>query len=358
MKKLNSCGRWLLAAALFSFYLGAQAEDSAPTPNQTVKHTIKVGDPAPKLYVGKWINGDPVKEFEKNKIYVIEFWATWCGPCREAIPELSELNTRYKTQGVTFIGMNVLDGDQTLVEPFVKKMGKKMNYRVGIDKIENNIGLSDRAWLDAANISGIPCTFIIDRQGLIAWIGHPDELPPILAQVVAGKNIAENAVRLRQAKQKFDSAAQTEDGDGMLKAVDEIVALDPSMTDEMESVRFKVLLMAKKDYEKAYQVGDRLAENQFKANPQGLNEIAWLVLDSKDVTRRDYDLALKWISRADELTKHSDPLILDTLARAHFEKGDVNKAIETESRAIQMTAEKKYIDEFSKSLEKYKQKKG
>jgi thiol-disulfide isomerase/thioredoxin len=58
--------------------------------------TLKVGDPAPKLHVSKWLNGDPVEKLEKGTTYVIECWATWCGPCRASIPHVSELNTKYK----------------------------------------------------------------------------------------------------------------------------------------------------------------------------------------------------------------------------------------------------------------------
>src|SRR5262245_46540030 len=52
--------------------------------------TLKVGDPAPLLKVTKWLQGDEVKGFETDKTYVVEFWATWCGPCIVMMPHMSE----------------------------------------------------------------------------------------------------------------------------------------------------------------------------------------------------------------------------------------------------------------------------
>ncbi|MEW6159787.1 MAG: TlpA disulfide reductase family protein, partial [Verrucomicrobiota bacterium] len=62
--------------------------------------TLKLGNPAPKLQTGKWVQGEPVKEFEKGKVYVVDFWATWCGPCKATIPHLNELYQKFKDKGL------------------------------------------------------------------------------------------------------------------------------------------------------------------------------------------------------------------------------------------------------------------
>src|SRR5688572_30545936 len=88
--------------------------------------SLKVGDTAPKLQVSKWVQGDPVKEFEKDKAYIVEFWATWCGPCRTSIPHLNEVHNRFKDKGLVVIGQDCWEQKIELVEPFIKEMGEKM----------------------------------------------------------------------------------------------------------------------------------------------------------------------------------------------------------------------------------------
>src|SRR5512147_1308930 len=81
--------------------------------------TLKVGDPAPKLQTGKWIQGEAVNKFEDGKAYIVEFWATWCGPCRTSIPHVNSLSEKFKDKGLVVIGQNCWERSDALVEPFV-----------------------------------------------------------------------------------------------------------------------------------------------------------------------------------------------------------------------------------------------
>src|SRR5688572_31071660 len=151
----------LLAVAL----TGAVALPAAAQEEKSA--TLKAGDPAPPLAVSKWVKGEPVKQLEKGKVYVIECWATWCGPCIQAIPHVTELQKKYKDKDLIVIGMNVWENDVAAVEPFVKKMGAKMDYRVATDLVPEGAesGKMADTWMKAAGRNGIPCSFIVDREG-------------------------------------------------------------------------------------------------------------------------------------------------------------------------------------------------
>ncbi len=151
------------------------------------KVTLRVGDAAPALTMSKWIKGEPVKAFEAGTVYVVEFWATWCPPCRKSIPHLSELQAKFKDKGVIIIGQNCSEDQPEKVDAFVKKMGDKMNYRVALDDMKTErIGKMSKTWMDAAGQDGIPTAFVVDKAGKIAWIGHPlDGLDEALEKIAA-----------------------------------------------------------------------------------------------------------------------------------------------------------------------------
>lgn len=147
-------------------------------------HPIKnIGDNAPELRVKKWLKGEPVEELEKGKVYVVEFWATWCAPCKASMPHLSALAKKYKGQA-TFIAMDVFEQKTgttiAQVQAVVNEMGKKMDFPVAAE--DSNFMARD--WLESAGEFSIPNTYIIDRDGKVAWIGHPEDLDKVLPKVM------------------------------------------------------------------------------------------------------------------------------------------------------------------------------
>jgi serine/threonine-protein kinase len=149
---------------------------------------LVVGDQAPKLDVKSFDKGEPIATLEHGKFYVVEFWATWCGPCRVSIPHLTELQKKHPD--VAFIGVSVWEHDQNAVKPFIDTMGDQMAYRVAVDAIPENADASDGImatnWMKAAGQGGIPTAFIIDKGGRIAWIGHPMSMDEPLKNIVGG----------------------------------------------------------------------------------------------------------------------------------------------------------------------------
>ena len=145
---------------------------------------LKAGDTAPKVQVASWAQGSGVKEFEGDKVYIVEFWATWCGPCVQVIPHLNEIYKKNKAKGLVVIGSNVGE-DAATVSNFVKSMAGKMTYNVAVDDPKGG-GWMNTHWLTAAEQNGIPCAFVVNKKGKIAFIGHPMELKEsLLANLLA-----------------------------------------------------------------------------------------------------------------------------------------------------------------------------
>ena len=96
---------------------------------------------------------------------------------------------KFKDKGLVVIGQNCWERDESLVAPFIKKMGDKMTYRVALDdKTSNQKGQMAKTWMEAAGRNGIPSAFLVDTKGVIAWIGHPMALKEdVIEQVIAGK---------------------------------------------------------------------------------------------------------------------------------------------------------------------------
>jgi uncharacterized protein (TIGR03435 family) len=140
----------------------------------------KIGDFPPPLTLSKIIQGPPANDVNwnklKGKVVVLEFWATWCGPCVAAIPHLNDLAEQFKDKPVIFI--SVTSENEDVVRLFLKN-----------HPIKAWIGLDDYEVLNKAfHVEGIPHAVIVDAAGHIAAITHPAEIKPEnLEEVLAGK---------------------------------------------------------------------------------------------------------------------------------------------------------------------------
>ena len=144
--------------------------------------SLNLGDPAPPLRLRGWLKGTPVERLEKGRLYVVEFWATWCAPCRHAMPHLSALARKYRDT-LTVLSIDVMERETTpfeKVKAFVDSMGDRMDYAVAAEQGY----LMQTGWLNAAEAPGIPSCFIINAEGKIAWIGHPMMLEEVLPKIL------------------------------------------------------------------------------------------------------------------------------------------------------------------------------
>lgn len=108
-------------------------------------------------------NSLTLSEF-KGKVIILNFWATWCPPCRKEIPDFVELYEKYKDEGLLIIGVNLDGGDSRSVKQFSK------NYKINYPIVLGNVNVTQ----DYGGIRGIPTTFVIDRKGDIKkkYIGY------------------------------------------------------------------------------------------------------------------------------------------------------------------------------------------
>lgn len=158
--RLNLC----LASALLFVFGGAGCARGKDTPPQasaaasasapTVAALPKLG-PAPAWELQD-VDGKVVRSEQfKGKVVVVDFWATWCGPCRQEIPGYTDLQRKYGSDGLAIVGVSLDQAGPKVVEEFVKKFGVNYQMVMGDDDVQAAFGGMD----------AIPTTFLIDRAG-------------------------------------------------------------------------------------------------------------------------------------------------------------------------------------------------
>lgn len=363
----------------------------------------------------KWLKGGPVDlaKFRGKKAVVVEFWTTWCGPCVQSIPHLTQMQKDHPE--VVVIGLT--DEPETKAVPFIEKMGDKMDYIVGTDPERK----THARYMDKYGIRGIPHAFVISKEGNVVWHNHPmggleEVLNKLrdgsfdidsylifdllrryqdLAMEGEGKELGDlqtkietmakqlgdklppqtlNFEELRRqgswmkAMNEYSRMMQKDPGSNVLADLEEQLKQDAPPGFSIED--FKQSMAASRVFnrylEEAFQdLPDRQklekAATDLRSasvnDPQTINSWAWFLLTQEELKNRDLKLALDLAKRALDLSKAENAAILDTYARALMDNGKNKEAIKYQRKAIEKAESPEQKTEMEETLKKYEAKK-
>lgn len=341
--------------------------------DQPETEPLTIGSVAPTLDIEHWVqDGDgkfpTVTKFEDGKVYMVEFWATWCGPCIASMPHIVEMQNEFGDRGFQVISIS--DEDLETVDGFLERevRGKEgMTYR-DLTKAycltTDPDGSAQKDYMRAAGQNGIPTAFLVGKTGEIEWIGHPmDNLDNVIEQVLddqwdreafAVSFKAKQEMNLMQAK--LGRLLQQNKMDEALKLVDDTIAKydDEALVKPMKRMRSQLLIMTGAE-------GAGAAMQELTAemsNPRVLNQMAWTVVEMKEAGKEvNTDLMKAALAAANKgigLAPDNGAL-LDTAAHLEYELGNLDGAIKLAEKANELGG--KDFPEIAEFLEKLKKEK-
>ena len=280
-----------------------------------------VGDVAPPLAVERWLQHPQHALPERGHVTVVEFWATWCGPCIANIPHLTALQKKYADRGLVVVGATSEDewgNDRAAVERLIAAKRAAFDYSVAL--LPDTRGIHLNPWFRAANIEWLPCAFVIARDGRIAFIGDPMQVDGVIPAVLDG------SWDFTKARRRYIAVGRARE------LLTSLAASDRAQT--IHTARMVLASDAREDPRTMMVLGSKLAAKFPKDGDVLL-------------------LATEAAQRAVDLTKSESPGMLDLLAGIWFARGDAAKAVKYERLAVQKS-EGPMHEAQMKNLEKYR----
>lgn len=297
-------------------------------------HAQKTGDSVTPeaLQQLEWVQGEAPAAWEPGKLYILECWATWCGPCIAAIPHVDALYDKYQAKGLRVIGVDVWEDGKDKVVDFVKKKGEGMSYPVAYT---GKGGPFEKLWLTPAGVKGIPHAFLV-KDGKVITTSHPaaiteEIVEAFLAGGEAEKNMLEKLNAAAASKQAaadaraaFAAGKEKKDAAAMTAAADQLAALEPDSI-YVPLYRNEALVVA----------GDWNAIEQLVESMDSTNKLRLMLVNSLSnslaATKGVPASTLTKVTAAYETTIKERGMKTTTdataLARLHWAMGDKDKAL-------------------------------
>ena len=316
--------------------------------------SLELGDAAPPLDLRHWVKGAEQGAFEPGTVTVVEFWATWCGPCVAGMEDLSLLQERYADRGVRIVGVSD-EPLQTVVGFLCSPTGEE--GRIQNDRVRYTLATDPnrsawRAYMEAAQQRGVPMAFLIGKQGRVEWIGHPKDLNAPLGAVVADRWDRE-AHRRRTADRRARDQRTREAQDRLERAVVEerwdqaIAALDALIEEGEETfvpTKLAILLSKLRDRKRGTAYARELVAAAWRDNPWMLAQVAAVVTEGittgggkrsypVEPALQDPDLGIRALERAVEL-EPAEYGYLSSLAALEHRVGRHAAAVAHQERAL------------------------
>lgn len=339
--------------------------------------SLAIGDAPPPLAPMAWIKGAPVETFERDHVYVIAFFATWCGASRQSMPVLSEIARRHKGK-LTVIGVNVRQTERgvatvDVITRFVQERGRDMDYTVAMDDpVRNSIF---KTWMRAAGMYAIPTAFIVGRDGRLTYVGIPIDpdasfgFDAAIDQAVAGNSdlkaarqlqaeLAEEMARYlldRELMKPLNAAMERKDYRAVLVEADKIVARDPHQQGRVFGDRLMAMLHLDETAALAFARRSHSSVENAEVASGMADTIALVIASRPDLSRHAYEIALSYLKPAlrSNGSDFKTMLSLMTLAQLHHRLGDSRQAVEVQEQAIRIARGRNDVSaEMMNALEK------
>lgn len=293
----------IFAWVIFPFIapLPAFSAENAPIPPQEQNDSAPISRLPEKGLPATWIQGAPIKQWEKDKVYVFEFWATWCGPCISAIPHLDAVHKQICAKNIPaqIIGVNIKDRHTPAkLKKFLAEQPVSPGYAIAVDTDKS----TENLWLRPRKVIGIPHAIAI-KNGNVIWYGHPVRLTAeLVEQMTSPDFVAEthsketkkedaNALRLRLAKiSELYTIGKTALAERELRAILDDKAVPVSV--KQKALELPCLAaLSREDYRKMNACLRRKAE-AFPQVPENLHDVACFILETDDIPASELDFAL------------------------------------------------------------------